>query len=195
MPSVKSNRINITNPVYCLLTADTASGTTYEDVKTFGKAMQVQFTPQLATGTLYGNGVKEEDIAKMTGASVVVDVNKLFAEVKAEILGNATADGIVIVTSGDEAPYIAFGYEVEQTGGTKEQIWLLKGRAQPSNQTIQQSADNVNFSTDSITINFIPRESDKKIYWFGDTANSDYTEAQATAFFATGPVSYPTPTP
>lgn len=195
MASVKSNRINIKKPVYCLITADTAAGTTYGEVKSFGEAMQVQITPQMSTGVLYGNGRKQEDRGSIKGYAVVADVNKLFSEVKAEIMGHTMVDGVVIVKDGDEAPYIAFGYEVEQTGGTKEQIWFLKGRAQPSNQTIQQSADNINFSTDSVSMNFIPRDSDEEISFFGDTANSSYTSAQATAFFATGPVSYPTATP
>lgn len=195
MPTVKSNRINVTNPVFCLLTTDASEGTTYGTVESLGEAMQVQITPQVASGTLYGNGAKQEDISRLKGVAVAIDVNKLFSEVKAKILGNTITDGVVIAKDGDEPPYIALGYEVEQTGGTKEQIWFLKGRAQPANQTVQQSTDNLNFSTDSITINFIPRDSDKRIYWFGDTANSDYTAAQATAFFATGPVSYPAATP
>ncbi|RFZ78791.1 phage tail protein [Lacrimispora amygdalina] len=195
MASAKSNRINVTNPVYCLLLTDTSAGTTYDAVETLGKAMQIQITPQIAAGEQYGNGAKEEDIALLKGLAVVIDLNKLFIETRAKIMGNTYVDGVLIEKDGDQPPYIAIGYEVEQTGGTKEQIWLLKGRARPANQTVQQSAGNINFSNDSITVNFIPRESDKQIRFFGDTANSTYTAAQATAFFATGPVSYPAATP
>lgn len=191
MASTKSNRINITNPVYSKVLTDTAEGTTYGPVKSIGKVMQIQLTPSVATGILYGNGRKEEDIGLLKGISVALDINKLFAEIRAEIMGNTTVDGIVIEADGDQAPDIALGFEVEQSGGTKEQVWLLKGRAQPANQTVQQSTDNINFSTDSITINFIPRESDGQIRFYGDTANSDYSAEQATAFFATGPVTYP----
>lgn len=195
MSSKKSNRINIARPVYSLILTDTAEGTTYGPVKQFGKAMQVQITPQVTTGVLYGEGSKEEDLPKLKGLAVAIDINKLFTETRAEIMGNTKIDGIVIEKDGDEPPYMALGYEVEQTGNTKEQVWLLKGRAQPANQTIQQSTDNINFSTDSVTINFIPRESDKQIRFYGDTADSDYSAAQATVFFATGPVTYPAKTP
>jgi len=191
MSSKKSNRINVARLVYCLLLTDTAEGTTYGPVKPFGKAMQIQITPQVATGTLYGDGNKEEDVGMLKGITIAVDTNKVFAETRAEIMGNTIVDGIVIEKAGDQPPDIAVGYEVEQLGGTKEQVWLLKGKAQPGNQTIQQSTDNLNFSTDSTTINFIPRESDSQIRFFGDTANTDYTAAQATAFFASGPVTYP----
>lgn len=191
MSTVKSNRINITNPVYCLLLDDKPEGTTYGEVKSLGEAMQIQITPSVATGTLYGNGKKQEDIGLLNGIAIAIDLNKLYPEKRAEIMGNTMIDGIVIEAAGDQPPYIAMGYEVEQTGGTKEQVWLLKGRAQPANQTIQQSSDNLNFSTDSITINFLPRDSDGQIRFYGDTANSNYTAQQAQVFFSTGPVTYP----
>lgn len=191
MPSKKSNRINVARLVYCLVLTDAAEGTTYGPVKPFGKAMQIQLTPQVATGTLYGDGNKEEDVGILKGIAAVVDTNKIYAETKAEIMGNTIVDGVVIEKSGDQPKDIALGYEVDQVGGTKEQVWLLKGKAQPGNQTIQQSTDNLNFSTDSTAINFVPRESDSQIRFFGDTANSDYSAAQATAFFTTGPVTYP----
>lgn len=191
MSSKKSNRINVARLVYCLILTDTPEGTTYGPVKQFGKAMQIQITPQVATGTLYGDGNKEEDVGLLKGIAAAVDTNKVYAETRAEIMGNTIVDGVVIEKSGDQPPEIALGYEVDQLGGTKEQVWLLKGKAQPGNQTIQQSTDNLNFSTDSTAINFIPRESDGQIRFYGDTANSDYTTAQATAFFASGPVTYP----
>lgn len=192
--SKKSNRINITNPVYTVITSDTPEGTTYGEVKSMGEAMQIQLTPSIAEGKLHGNGVEQENIAKLTGIAVSFDLNKLYIETRAEILGNQYENGVLIEKAGDEAPYIALGYEVEQTGGTKEQVWLLKGSARPLNSTVQQQNENINFSTDTVSINFIPRTSDGQLRFFGDTANADYTEEQAKNFFKEGPVSYPKPT-
>lgn len=191
--SRKSNRINIVRPVYSMILEDGPSGTTYGEVKSLGKAMQVQVTPAVAAGVLYGDGAQEENIGKLTGISVVIDVNKIFIESRAEIMGNTYKDGVLMEQKGDEPKDIALGYEVEQTGGTREQVWLLKGKAKPINQTIQQSTDNLVFSTDSITIDFIPRESDGSIRYYADTANADYTEEQAKKFFSEGPSSYPMP--
>lgn len=189
--SGKSNRINVKNLKYCLLTTDDSTGTTYGEVKGFGKAMQIQLTPSVSKGELYGEGVKEEDVSILNGIAVVVDVNKVFAEVRAEICGNTFEDGVVVEAAGDEPPYIALGYEVEQTGGKSEFVWLLKGQAQPINSTNKQSEGNITFSTDSVTINFIPRESDKWLRFFGDAANPDFTDAQAAKWFTTGPSTYP----
>ncbi len=189
--SKRSNRINITNPVMAPMTADTEEGTTYGDVISMGEAMQIQLTPSVATGSLYGNGKQTENIGLLKGIAVTLDLNKLYVEIRAAILGNKYVDGVIIEEDGQEAPYIALGYEVEQTNGTKEQVWLLKGKAQPTNETRQQSTDSITFSTDSVTINFIPRISDNQIRFFGDTANPDFTAAQAEKFFTTGPVEYP----
>lgn len=189
--SKRSNRINIKNPVMCLLTSDTDEGTTYGEVESMGEAMQIQITPAVASGVLYGNGAQTENIGRLTGIAVSLDVNKLYIETRAIILGNEYKDGVLVEADGQEPPYIALGYEVEQTNGTRELVWLLKGRAQPVNETRQQSTDNIVFSTDTITINFLPRDSDHQIRFFGDTANPDFTKEQADKFFSAGPVEYP----
>lgn len=189
--SKKSVRINVKKPVYCLLLSDTAEGTAYGDVKSLGAAMQVQLTPAIASGSLYGNGVQSENISKLTGIALALDVNKLNIEAKAEIMGNEYKDGVIIDKSGDEAPYIAVGYIVEGTNDADEYVWLLKGRATPMNESVQQQTNSINFSTDSVTINFIPRDYDKWIRFYGDTANSSFTKEQAEKWFEKGPDSYP----
>ena len=192
--SQKANRINIVDPVFACLLTDTAEGTTYGDVRSLGAAMQAQVTPSLSSGTLYGNGVQQENIAKLNGIALVLDVNKIPVEERAVVLGNTYKDGVIHEKSGDEAPYIAVGYKVEQTNRKEELIWLLKGRAQPINSNVQQSTENLNFSTDSITINFIPRDSDKELRFFADSANADLTKEQIDAWFQTGPSKAPVPT-
>lgn len=191
--SKKANRINVKNVVYAMLESDESGGTTYGEVKTISPAMQVQLTPTLASGVLYGNGVQQENIAKITGISLVLDVNKIPIENRAEMMGNKYANGVLEEGAEDEAPYLAIGYEVEETNGCKELIWLLKGRAQPYNSNVQQSTDNINFSTDSLTINFTPRDSDGKLKFFADTANEEFTAQQAEKWFKTGPSAPPAP--
>ena len=191
--SKKANRINIKNAVYCVLQTDASEGTTYGDVTSLSPAMQVQLTTSLATGVLHGDGVQQENIAKITGIAMVLDVNKIPIENRAIILGNKYENGILQEKEGDEAPYIAVGYEVPETNGCKELIWLLKGRVQPYNSNVQQSTDSINFSTDSVTINFIPRDSDGLLRFFGDTANADLTNEQVKKWFKTGPSVVPSP--
>lgn len=192
--SAKSYRINITNPVYALLTADAKDAVTYGEVKPLGEAMQVQLTPSVATGKLHGNGVVKEDISKLKGIAMAFDATKIPIEDRAIIQGHQYKNGVMVEKDGDEAPYLAFGYMVEGTNGKAEYVWMLKGRSAPMNETHKQSEDNITFSTDTVNINFIPREKDKEIRYFADSANADFTAAQAEAWFKTGPVSYPTAT-
>lgn len=185
--SKKSNRINVKNLVMALLLTDTAEGATYGNVESISPAMQVQLTPSLSSGTLHGDGVQQENIAKLNGIAMVMDVNKVKIETRAKMLGHTYENGVLIEKAGDEAPYIAVGYLVEGTNKCNEYVWLLKGRAQPFNSTVQQSTDNINFSTDSININFIPRDCDGALRYFADSANADLTEEQIGKWFSSGP--------
>lgn len=185
--SSKANRINVKNLVYAVITEDTKTAFTTGEIKSFAKAMQVQITPTVATGTLYGDGAKQEDLAKLTGVTLQVDVNKVPIEVKADVLGNTYENGVLVENKSDQAKNIAFGFEVEQTENKREMMWLYKGKAQPFSNTVQQTTDNINFSTDTLTINFVPRELDGAIRAIGDTANADFTEVMAEAFLTKVP--------
>ena len=185
--SVKANRFNITRSVYAVITKDDATGVTHGAVKKLGEPMSVQLTPSYASGVFFGGGVKTEDLSKMTGAALKLDVNKIAIEDRAIIGGHTYANGVMSEKAGDQAPEIAVGYEVEETGGHKELVWLLKGRAKPIADSRQQSTDNISFSQDSLEIGFVPRVFDKKIRDYGDTANADFTPEIATAYLDTVP--------
>lgn len=189
--SAKSNRINVKNLVYCLLESDDTSGVAYGDVKPLAKAMTIEVTPSQATGVLYGDGVQQENLAKLTGLAAALEVNKVSIENRAAIQGHTFEDGVMIYAASDEAPYIAIGYQVEGTNGYSEYVWLLKGRVQEGNQNASQATDNINFTTDKMTINFIPREYDGYMEFTGDSSNADLYADQISAWFTDGPVSYP----
>lgn len=179
----KANRINIKNVVYAVVTDDSTTETTYGPIKPVAPAMQVQLTPTVATGDLYGDGVKQETMSKLTGIQLVLDVNKVPIDVRAEINGNTYENGVLVEKATDQAPYIAVGYMVEQTNNTAEYIWLLKGKAQPYGSTVQQATENINYSTDSITIDFVARDSDGEFRRFADSADETFTSEMAAAWF------------
>lgn len=190
--SKKANKINVKNLVYCLCTQDISTSVTYGSVKPLAKSMQIQVTPAVAAGTLYGDGAQQENISKLTGIAVALDVNKIPIEDKAIILGHTYANGVMVEHKDDIAPDIAIGYMVEETNASAEYIWLLKGKAEPMNESVQQSTNAINFSTDSITVNFVPREKDGQIRYYADSANEDFSASQAAAWFAEGPSEVPT---
>lgn len=189
--SAKSNRINVKNLVACLLTTDTQAGVEYGEVFPLAKAMTVDVTPSHATGVLYGDGAQEENIAKLTGLSAKLEVNKISIENRAKIHGHVYENGVMIYDKADQAPYIALGYQIEGTNGYSEYVWLLKGRVQEGNQKAQQATDNINFSTDEMTVNFVPREYDGHFEFTADSSNDDLYADQIAAWLTTAPVTYP----
>lgn len=190
--STRSYKINVKNPVYCIVTEDTASGTTYGPVKSLGESQQAQITAQASTGKLYGNGTVVDSSAKLTGLTLALTSTKVPVEAKAEIYNYTVTNGVVQVKAGVQANYIAVGYEVEQTGGKSEYVWLLKGRPQPISEDVAQSEANITYSTESMTIEFVERVSDGNLQFFADGANDDFTDAQAAKWFTTGPATIPT---
>jgi phi13 family phage major tail protein len=185
--SVKANRFNIKRIVYSVISKDDASAFNYGTIKKFADPMQVQYTPTLATGIQYGGGVKTEDMSKMTGGVLQVDVNKIPIEVRAEILGHTYAAGVLTEKPSDQPKDIAIGYELDETGDNTELVWLYKCKAKPFASSTQQTTENINFSQDTLNIGVMPRVFDGAIRAFGDTANADFTPEMATAFLATIP--------
>lgn len=189
--STQAYRINITHPVYAIVTADSPEGTTYGEVKKFGEAMEMQITASAATGQLYGNGAIVDSSSRLTGLSAQFQTTKLPIETIADIYNQTVTDGVMQEKAGVTANYIALGYEVEQTNGKSEYVWLLKGRPQPKNSTVQQSETGINYSTDTITIDFVKRVSDDMLRYYADASNADFTQEQADAWFTSGPSTFP----
>jgi phi13 family phage major tail protein len=185
--SVKANVFNVKRIVYTVISKDDSTAFNFGPIKAFGAPMQVQLTPSYASGTLYGGGVKTEDMSKITGVALKADVNKVPIEVRAEIYGHEYTAGELITHKDDQPKEIAIGYEMESTGDNQEFVWLFKGKAKPFAKTVQQTTDNINFSTDSIEIGFIPREHDGELKRDADTANPEFTSAVAAVYLDTVP--------
>lgn len=191
--SEQAYRINITNPKYCLILSDTTEGVSYGEVKDFGEAQEVQITPSYASGQLYGNGVVVDSTALLTGLSVAFSNTKIPIEVRAEIYNQKFENGVLDTKGGVVPKEFAFGYEVEQSNGKSEFVWLLKGKPKPMNRGVKQSENNINYSTDKMEIDFMPRKYDKSLKYEADLSNSDFTEEQAKAWFISGPSNPPKP--
>lgn len=193
--SEQSYKINITHPVYCILTQDDENGVAYGDVKKFGEAMEIGITPSVSAGELYGNGAKVDSYSKLTGLTVSFKNTKVPIEVRQEIYNLQVSNGVVMESAANQATkYIAFGYETEQTNGKSEYTWLLKGRPKPINTDLKQSEQNITYSTDTIDIDFVKRVYDDMLRFFADESNPDFSASQAAKWFDEGPVAPVAPT-
>ena len=97
--------------------------------------------------------------------------------------GVKVVTGVESGTSNDEPKPFAIGWEVEKTGGEKELIWFLYGIAEPIQTTEQQSEDNINFSTDSITVSCLEDDTLGRYYTMIDTEDEEITKEMADNFF------------
>lgn len=182
-------RVNIRNMVYAPLTKDTATVLEYGAVKSIPGAMTITLTPTTAAGDLYGDGVKKHSLQSLTGYDIAVELNKLPFEVRAEWLGNTIGtDGVLVEKETDKPIDFAFGFEADLTEG-RECLWIVKVTASPITNNMQQRTDNINYSTDSLTLKAKFRMKDGAVRFFGDTSaeGGKFTEEDADTFFDSVP--------
>lgn len=147
-------------------------------------AMEIGRTPQLSTGQLYGDGKIAHKTSKKIAYQITANLNKLPTKWRRYMEGVQVTDGVESGTSKDEPNPFAIGWEVEKTGGEKELIWFLYCLAEPIQETNRQSEDNINYSTDSVTITALEDDSLGRYYTFIDSEDEDITEQMVTDFFA-----------
>ena len=82
-----NNRINVKNVHYAKNTTDESGVVTREKPKSIAGAMKVSTNPKLATGQLYGDGALSEDVSKLTGCDISVELNRIPTEIQNEIFG------------------------------------------------------------------------------------------------------------
>lgn len=146
-------------------------------------AMEIGRTPQVSSGQLYGDGKIAHNTSRKTAYEVTVSQNKLPTKWRQYMEGTKVTNGVESGTSKDEPKPFAMGWEVEKTGGQKELIWFLYGKANPIQETVRQSEDNINYSTDSVTITFIEHDSLNRFYTFIDTEDEAITPEMVENFF------------
>lgn len=145
--------------------------------------MEVGRVPQIAAGQLYGDGKVSQINSKKTAYQITINHNKLPSKWRRYMEGTQYNEGVESGTSKDEPKPFAMGWTVTKTNGKKEMIWFLYCKAEPIQETVQQSEDNINYSTDSITITALEHDSLGRFYTFIDTEDEQITQEMADNFF------------
>jgi len=178
----KGYRINVANAKVAKITENTETAYVLSDVRRLPDLRQIDFTPLLATGQLYGDGVLVEDAAMVTGGTVKIDTNKVAIAERAMITGAEYKEGILDIKTTDVPPEIALYVETEASNCTKEQMWFVCCKAQPFGISGKQRENNINYSTDSLTLSCFPRKKDKKVFRMADTEDKTFTEEMSAKF-------------
>ena len=180
-----NNRFNVKNVHFAKNTKAAGGTVTRETPRLIAGAMSVTVNPTVASGTLYGDGIISDEISKLTGAGISLEMNKIPTDIVNEIYGKTKdANGVTCDSITDEAVEFSLGWEVELTGGQSEFIWFTRCKAQPMQSEVKQGTDSINFSTDTCAITAMPDE-EGRIKMFGETVDEEFT--LATTWFKSIP--------
>jgi len=175
-------KINVQN-VHLAEITETTGEITFGTPEHVAGAMEMGRTPQLSTGQLYGDGKITHKNSKKVAYQITANLNKLPTKWRRYMEGVKVVTGVESGTSSDEPKPFAIGWEVEKTGGGKELVWFLYCTAEPIQQTERQSEDNVNYSTDNVTILALEHDSLGRYYTFIDSEDEDVTASMVANFF------------
>ncbi len=184
MPKIESEvKINVKNVHLAEITESS------EGIITFGVpehvlgAMEFGRVPELATGRLIGDGKVRHSVSRKIAYQITANLNKLPTKWRRYMEGVQVNNGVESGTSKDDPKPFAIGWEVEKTGDQKEMIWFLYCLADPIQETTRQSEDNINYSTDNITITALEDDNIGRFYTFIDTEDEEITPEMVENFF------------
>lgn len=146
-------------------------------------AMEISKAPQLASSPLYGDGKIRKQTSRKVRYQLNLSINKLPTKWRRYMEGVTVKNGVESSTTKDEPRPLAAGWEVEKTNGEKEMIWFLYCVADPIQETARQSEENINYSTDSITISALEDDRLGRYYTFIDTEDEEVTSEMVENFF------------
>lgn len=155
--------IGLKNFYVAQIISDDENGTVYDTPRKIDKAMNISVTPNTNSATLYGDDQAQEIVEELESVDVEISTNDLSLEDYAFLLGKeVNDDGGVIDSANDDAPYVAFGYEMPLSKGGKQLTWLYKGKFGIPSESGQTKQGSPEFQTPTISATFIPRTSDGK---------------------------------
>ena len=113
------------------ITADTASGTTYDAVQKLAGAIEVSISANNADPNVqYADDIEFDGVNPDPELSVSVKLADVPLEIQAMLRGHERdTDGQLIKKATDEADYFALGFAIEKTNHKLRYEWLYKCRA------------------------------------------------------------------
>ena len=159
-----------------LLTDPVNGKATYDDIISFPWLRSVSIEPQSDEATLYADN-QAVDTANVTSKySLTIDTATLPLEYKALLLGHTIENGVMTVTSEDNAPYFAIMFETTKRNGKKRYVKFLKVQFSEPSETAQTKEEGVTYNTPSMTAVAIYRN-DKKVLLQADEEADGYQVA------------------
>ena len=179
---MSEKKINVKNVHFAEIT-ETESTITHGTPELVAGAMEVVRTPTIATGQLFGDGKISDSNSKKTAYQIQIQHNRIPSKWRRIMEGTTIVTGVESGTSSDVPKPVAVGWEVEKTNGESELIWFLYCKATPTEERVQQSTENITYSTDTLTLTALEHDLLERFYTMIDTEETTVTEAMVTDFF------------
>ena len=136
---------------------------TYEAPKKLAPAISAEVTPNVETTTLEGDDRAVEIEEALGSIDISIGITDLSTDDYAFLLGKTiNEDGVVEDSADDEAPYVAIGWELPKSKGSKRMYWYYKGKfTTPAESAQTKEGTTTTFQTPTITGSFMTREDGK----------------------------------
>lgn len=152
---------------FAAITAESSASTTYDTtIHTAPGVIEIALTAQVAEAQLGANDNPYYEIMQaLDGFEVNVTQAALGSDLVAFLRGiTVDANGAVIESSDDKAPYVAMGFKTRRSDGSDDYIWLYRGRFAPGDQTFKtKEKGTINWQTPTLKGVFGPRLNDRQI--------------------------------
>lgn len=146
---------------YAIMTDETTE--TYATPKPIPGAITGTVSPSTNTETLYADDQALETASSLGEIKLELNVADLPQDILKDLLGaTVDANGVMVQSSTDVAPYVALGFRSQKSNGKYRYYWLFKGKFQPDKEEYQTKEDKPSFQTPTVTGTFISRQTDKK---------------------------------
>lgn len=154
--------IGLSNFHYAILNSDTTSGTTYGTPVHVIGLRSATITPTTSEATLYYDNMAAETFSSLSDISIEIEMGHLTLAEQAALLGHTYADGQMVASKDDVAPYVAIMFEALHGDGSKKLVKLYKGKFAEVTETYNTNGENIEFTSPKITATFVSRISDGK---------------------------------
>lgn len=155
----RSVRVGFDKLYYAVMTDEDEE--TYDTPIRIRGAVSATTSPTVNSETFYADDQADEVATSMGDIEFELGVKDLTAEEMADLLGaTVDANGVLIQSSTDVAPYVALGFRSRKANGKYRYFWLFKGKFQLSEEEYATKTDTPEFQTPTITGIFVPRAKD-----------------------------------
>ena len=161
---VSSNFIGVQRLHVARMLTDVGGGepeATYEAPVDMGKVLiSVKIEPKNSEAQLYADNQSIEASNVVSEYTLTFDTAALPLEYKAYLLGHRMEDGVMVVSSGDSAPYFGIAFQSDKANGTARYVKFLKVKFSEPEETSSTKNESIEYQTPTMTATAIYRLSD-----------------------------------